>query len=113
MSDLAGRLDDARARLQDASAPTPAGRVLSDADVVAIADELERRLRPRSTLTLLTAKQLAAELGLKVDYVYAHQEELGAMALGDGPKARLRFDLDRARQALEARGRRGPRPARR
>ena len=25
------------------------------------------------------------------------------MALGDGPKARLKFDLDRARQALDAR----------
>lgn len=38
-----------------------------------------------------------------LDYVYAHAAELGAMRLGSGPKARIRFDLDRARQALETR----------
>jgi len=35
------------------------------------------------------------------------------MPLGDGPKARLKFDLDRARQALDARRRRSYRPRRR
>jgi hypothetical protein len=29
--------------------------------------------------------------------------DLGAMHLGDGPKARLRFDLYNARQAMQAR----------
>jgi hypothetical protein len=40
--------------------------------------------------------------------VYAHAAELGAMRLGSGRKARMRFDLDRARQALDARRQRQP-----
>ena len=59
-----------------------------------------------STFGLVDARELAVELGVSVDYVYAHATELGAMRLGSGPKARIRFDLDRARQALEAQTRR-------
>jgi hypothetical protein len=58
---------------------------------------------PRSTFALVDARQLATELGVSTDYVYSHASELGAMRLGVGPKARIRFDVDRARQALEAR----------
>jgi hypothetical protein len=36
------------------------------------------------------------------DWVYAHARVLGAVRLGDGPKARLRFDVARARAALAA-----------
>jgi len=43
---------------------------------------------------------------VSLDYVYAHATELGAMRLGPGPKARIRFDLDNARRALEARAQR-------
>jgi hypothetical protein len=94
---------------------------VSDAVLDALADRLADRLAVRlgaasrdtsRTFALLDARGLAAELGVSVDYVYRHQTELGAMPLGDGPKARLKFDLNRARQALDAR-RRGPHPRRR
>jgi hypothetical protein len=55
------------------------------------------------TFGFVGARELAEELGVSLDYVYAHAAELGGVRLGSGPKARIRFDLDRARQALEAR----------
>jgi hypothetical protein len=71
-------------------------------------------VRARSTtFGLVDARELAEELGASTDYVYAHATELGAMRLGAGPKARIRFDLDRARQALENRTRRSIRKHRR
>ena len=66
------------------------------------ADRVSER---RRAVALVDARQLARDLGVSLDYVYAHATELGAMRLGSGPKARIRFDLDRARQVLEARGR--------
>ncbi|MHB8695805.1 MAG: hypothetical protein ACYDHH_31705 [Solirubrobacteraceae bacterium] len=95
---------------------------LSEELLDALADRLADRLMARlgapsrglqKTFALVDARSLAAELGVSVDYVYRHQAELGAMPLGDGPKARLKFDLDRARQALELRQRRSHRPRRR
>ncbi|HWK17518.1 MAG TPA: hypothetical protein VNR66_08705, partial [Solirubrobacteraceae bacterium] len=59
-----------------------------------------------TTFGLVGARELAEGLGVSLDYVYAHAAELGATRLGSGPKARIRFDLDRAREALEARTRR-------
>ena len=50
----------------------------------------------------------ADRLGVHPSFVYAHATELGAMRLGSGRKARIRFDVDRARQALDARRRRSP-----
>ncbi|MGH2904135.1 MAG: hypothetical protein ACRDK7_11215 [Solirubrobacteraceae bacterium] len=70
---------------------------------------------------LLTAWQLAKRLGLTRAWVYEHANELGAIPIGDGPKPRLRFDPEVAKQALQARNRRrepepmqtkGPRPGR-
>ncbi|MGZ4239954.1 MAG: hypothetical protein ACXVH3_32280 [Solirubrobacteraceae bacterium] len=85
-----------------------ADRVLTDGDVEAIAEATAARLAmivsaAPGTFALVDARQLARDLGVSLDYVYAHASELGAMRLGSGPKARIRFDLDRARQALEAR----------
>jgi hypothetical protein len=90
------------------------GRTISEADVEAIAEATARRLvgivpAPPATFALVDARDLAGELGVSIDYVYAHATELGAMRLGSGPKARIRFDLERARRALEARSYRGPR----
>ena len=42
----------------------------------------------------LTAGQLAARLGLTAQWVYDHQNELGAVKLGSGRKPRLRFRAD-------------------
>ncbi len=49
---------------------------------------------------LLDPKELARALNVSLDYVYAHAADLGAMRLGDGPKARLRFDLQTAQRAM-------------
>jgi hypothetical protein len=42
----------------------------------------------------LTAGQLAARLGVTAQWVYDHQNELGAIKLGSGRKPRLRFPGD-------------------
>jgi hypothetical protein len=52
---------------------------------------------------LLDAKELAQKLNVSVDYVYAHAADLGAMRLGDGPKARLRFELHTAQRGMRRR----------
>jgi hypothetical protein len=84
---------------------------LSAEDVEAVARrtvELLRGERP-ATFALVDARELAADrLGVHPSFVYAHAAELGAMRLGNGRKARIRFDVDRARQAPDARRRRSP-----
>jgi hypothetical protein len=45
---------------------------------------------------LIDAAQLAVLLGVSRDFIYEHADELGALRLGSGPRARLRFDLDAA-----------------
>lgn len=82
-------------------------RMLSAGDIEAIADATATKLAQivrggPATFGLVDARQLAHELAVSLDYVYAHAAELGGMRLGSGPKARIRFDLDHARQALEA-----------
>ena len=81
---------------------------LSDGDVEAIAEATARKLvefvgERGKTFGLVGPRELAEGLGVSLDYVYAHATELGAMRLGSGPKARIRFDLDGARRLLEAR----------
>ena len=93
-------------------------RVLTADDVQAIADAIAHKvaelLATRSTtFGFVDARELAEELGVSIDYVYAHARELGAMRLGSGPKARIRFDLDSARRALEGRAQRSTRQRRR
>jgi hypothetical protein len=101
------------ARPLDGQPPDPSGAAvtrpkLSAEDVDAIAEATARRIVEITavgppTFGLVGPRELAADLGVSLDYVYAHAAELGAMRLGSGPKARIRFDLDRARRALEAR----------
>lgn len=78
-------------------------------------DELAARLAPRLAAlladalvsappaagngALIDAAALAGALGVSRAFVYDHADELGVVRLGDGPRARLRFDLDRARTA--------------
>jgi hypothetical protein len=67
----------------------------------AVAERVVERLRaepaaPPSEPALLDARALAARLGVSVSYVYANSGTLGARRLGNGPRARLRFDLERA-----------------
>jgi hypothetical protein len=84
-----------------------ADRLLTVADVDAIAEATARRVveivapPAATTFALVGARELARELGVSLDYVYSHATELGGMRLGSGRRARIRFDLDRARRALE------------
>jgi hypothetical protein len=48
------------------------------------------------------AHSVAAELQVERDWVYAHARDLGVVRLGDGPKARLRFDLEQVRERVIA-----------
>jgi hypothetical protein len=50
---------------------------------------------------LVSAAVVARELGVKRDFVYRHSNRLGARRLGSGTRARLRFNLEVARAALE------------
>jgi hypothetical protein len=45
---------------------------------------------------LLTAKQVAALFSVKVGWVYENADRLGGVRIGDGPKARKRFDPARS-----------------
>jgi hypothetical protein len=61
----------------------------------AIAERLARRLpellgdQPDEWVDV---HEVARRLGVSEDWVYAHDDELGAVRLGNGPKARLRFN---------------------
>jgi hypothetical protein len=53
-------------------------------------------------VSLVTAAGVAKRYAVSRDYVYAHAAELGAIRLGTGPRARLRFDLETVAAALSA-----------
>jgi hypothetical protein len=61
--------------------------------------ELLHEHMPWSTSRLADAAEVARELGVERDWVYAHTEELGGTRLG-GARGRLRFDLVRIRRDL-------------
>lgn len=77
--------------------------------------------RADSLRDLMDAGELARHLGLTRAWVYEHAQQLGAIPVGDGPRPRLRFDLQTAKKALNTRQRQdetvarkadGPRPGR-
>jgi hypothetical protein len=85
---------------------TRRGRLLVfDIDEIdAVAEHLAEVLAPApANIGLVDAQELAEQLGVARDWVYANADRLGGVRLGDGPRARLRFDADRAREALAAR----------
>ena len=75
-------------------------RLESD-DVEAIARRVAELLgaAPDAPVRYVDAAQLARALGVERAWVYAHAAQLGALRLG-GPRGRLRFDLERVREAL-------------
>ena len=73
---------------------------VDERDIDAIAQRVIERLPGRTPGDLINAKQVAAQLGVRPEWVYAHARELGALRLDDGPRARLRFDPALVRQAL-------------
>lgn len=83
---------------------------LSDAQLDALADRIAERLRvtddascPSEAPRLVDARAVAHAIGISRDAVYAHAEQLGGHRVGDGPRGRLRFDLDRALAAWTSR----------
>ncbi len=75
MAGLQREIDDLSARLPE---PLPAGN--------------DQRL--------LSAAEVADRFGLSRDYVYEHSERLGAIRLGTGSRARLRFRPELVERAL-------------
>jgi|tagenome__1003787_1003787.scaffolds.fasta_scaffold20520901_1 hypothetical protein len=67
--------------------------MLEASDIEAIADRVAEKLRGDGLGRFGDAHAVCSRFGVSVDYVYAHARELGAIRLGEGPKARLRFDL--------------------
>jgi hypothetical protein len=49
---------------------------------------------------LVDAATIAELIGTTRDWVYQNADRLGAIRLGDGPRARLRFDPERVERAL-------------
>jgi hypothetical protein len=64
--------------------------------------------RARQTSGLMDAAQLARHLGVTRAWIYQHAAELGAIRVGTGPRARLRFDAATVAAALDEHT---PRPA--
>ena len=73
---------------------------LAEAIAARVVELLERPDR-RPASGLATAAEVAEQLGVNKSWVYANQKRLGGIRLGDGPRARLRFDLERARRAVD------------
>src|SRR5947209_5515834 len=74
---------------------------LSAEDLDAIAEQVEEEVVDlRRRVGLVDARALAAELCVARDWVYANADRLGGVRLGDGPRARLRFNVEWAREAL-------------
>lgn len=66
---------------------------IATVDIERLADAIAARLAERPVeRRYLTVLQVAAYIGVDASFVRRHSAELGAVRLGDGPKARLRFD---------------------
>ena len=92
-------------------------------DIAAVARAVVEMLRAEGALgapssaptagELLTAAEVAERFALSHDWVYRHADRLGAVRVGDGPKAPVRFDPYVVAEALRSRGgsERSQRPA--
>jgi hypothetical protein len=60
--------------------------------------------RPERCVKLVTAAELASVLQVSRAFVYERQAFFGAIRLGDGPKAPLRFDLDAVLDRIACQG---------
>lgn len=76
-------------------------------DVDAIARRVVELLAPTpaptpAPTTMVDAEAVARRFGVERSWVYQHSEALGAIRLGTGPRARLRFDPELVATALKA-----------
>jgi biotin operon repressor len=78
-------------------------RQLDPVDVEAIARRVVEMLGERGAPSqLVSAAELSRRLGLSRSTVYEKAEELGVIRIGNGPRARLRFDPDLVARSLGA-----------
>ena len=72
-------------------------------DLDTLADAVVERIQSHAPArpALVDAVTLARHLGMSRAWCYEHRAELGAVTIGDGPKARLRFNLDVALAAFQ------------
>jgi hypothetical protein len=69
-----------------------------------VADRVAGRLHAEpGRRRLVDAAAVADTLGVSRGCVYAHADELGGKHIGNGPRGRLRFDLDKALAAWTSR----------
>lgn len=73
-----------------------------EALAIRVAELLEQR-GARRNASLVDAAEIARRFGTDRAWVYAHAAELGAVKLGTGPKARLRFDPQIVLERIEGR----------
>jgi hypothetical protein len=74
---------------------------LSEADIEAVAARVADLLRTgQASAELVDAAEIARRFGVSRDFVYDRADDLGAVRLGNGPKARLRFDPAKVAQTL-------------
>lgn len=96
----------------------PDARALAEA-VVDVLEERGLVATAGAPSRMLSAAQVAQLLGRRRQWVYDHAGELGAFRYGDGPKARIGFDLvaverwKRDRQVRQPRARTAARGRRR
>ncbi len=67
-----------------------------------VAELLEQR-GARSAASFVDAAEIARRFGTDRAWVYSHAAELGAVKLGSGPKAHLRFDPQVALERMQNR----------
>ena len=72
--------------------PGQAEPVLTDKDLERIADAVAERLGAQQGW--IDVRAAAAYAGVSVDTAYAHAEQWGAVRVGNGRRARLRFRRD-------------------
>ncbi|MGA2455665.1 MAG: hypothetical protein ABSG93_19335 [Solirubrobacteraceae bacterium] len=77
--------------------PSRSNARLHPADIAAIASAVVEQLREAPAEPagrFVDAATLAREIGVETSWVYRHKDKLRAVALGDGPRARLRFPAE-------------------
>lgn len=65
-----------------------------------LADRIAARPPAHPVDGLVDTREIARRFGISRDSVYAQAERFGAIRIGDGPRARLRFDPDRVAEEL-------------
>lgn len=68
---------------------------LAPESIEAIAQRVAELVRDPEAVQFIDAIEVARRFGVSREWVYAHAEELGAVRLGDGPRPRWRFDVQK------------------